>query len=219
MMLKNKYEDKAIDYYDNYRSDIIPLLPKHSARALEIGCGTGNTLAYLKANGYCDWTYGVEMFPEALDRAASNVDILYSCNIEGAVLPIEPHSINLILCLDVLEHLVNPEKVISYLHTLLAPGGIIIASIPNVRHYSVVFPLVFKNEWEYKNAGVLDSTHLRFFVKKTAIDLMESSGLKLEDLVHSGLFTKKQKILSAITFGAIRSFCTLQYLIKVSNNP
>ena len=159
------------------------------------------------------------MFPEALDRAASNVDILYSCNIEGAVLPIEPHSINLILCLDVLEHLVNPEKVISYLHTLLAPGGIIIASIPNVRHYSVVFPLVFKNEWEYKNAGVLDSTHLRFFVKKTAIDLMESSGLKLEDLVHSGLFTKKQKILSAITFGAIRSFCTLQYLIKVSNNP
>lgn len=219
MMLENKYEDKAIDYYDNYRSDIIPLLPKHSARALEIGCGTGNTLAYLKANGYCDWTYGVEMFPEALDRAASNVDILYSCNIEGAVLPIEPHSINLILCLDVLEHLVNPEKVISYLHTLLAPGGIIIASIPNVRHYSVVFPLVFKNEWEYKNAGVLDSTHLRFFVKKTAIDLMESSGLKLEDLVHSGLFTKKQKILSAITFGAIRSFCTLQYLIKVSNNP
>jgi SAM-dependent methyltransferase len=218
-MLENKYEDKAIDYYDNYRSDIIPLLPKHSARALEIGCGTGNTLAYLKANGYCDWTYGVEMFPEALDRAASNVDILYSCNIEGAVLPIEPHSINLILCLDVLEHLVNPEKVISYLHTLLAPGGIIIASIPNVRHYSVVFPLVFKNEWEYKNAGVLDSTHLRFFVKKTAIDLMESSGLKLEDLVHSGLFTKKQKILSAITFGAIRSFCTLQYLIKVSNNP
>lgn len=218
-MLENKYEDKAIDYYDNYRSDIIPLLPKHSARALEIGCGTGNTLAYLKANGYCDWTYDVEMFPEALDRAASNVDILYSCNIEGAVLPIEPHSINLILCLDVLEHLVNPEKVISYLHTLLAPGGIIIASIPNVRHYSVVFPLVFKNEWEYKNAGVLDSTHLRFFVKKTAIDLMESSGLKLEDLVHSGLFTKKQKILSAITFGAIRSFCTLQYLIKVSNNP
>ena len=219
MILDNKYEDKAIDYYDNYRSDIIPLLPKHSARALEIGCGTGNTLAYLKANGYCDWTYGVEMFPEALDRAASNVDILYSCNIEGAVLPIEPHRINLILCLDVLEHLVNPEKVISYLHTLLAPGGIIIASIPNVRHYSVVFPLVFKNEWEYKNAGVLDSTHLRFFVEKTATDLMESSGLKLEDLVHSGLFTKKQKILSAITFGAIRSFCTLQYLIKVSNNP
>lgn len=219
MMLENKYEDKAIDYYDNYRSDIIPLLPKHSARALEIGCGTGNTLAYLKANGYCDWTYGVEMFPEALDRAASNIDILYSCNIEGAVLPIEPHSINLILCLDVLEHLVNPEKVISYLHTLLAPEGIIIASIPNVRHYSVVFPLVFKNEWEYKNAGVLDSTHLKFFVKKTAVDLMESSGLKLEDLVHSGLFTKKQKILNAITFGAIRSFCTLQYLIKVSNNP
>lgn len=219
MMLENKYENKAMDYYDNYRSDIIPLLPKHSARALEIGCGTGNTLAYLKANGYCDWTYGVEMFPDALDRAASNVDILYSFNIEGAVLPIEPHSINLILCLDVLEHLVNPEKVISYLHTLLAPGGIIIASIPNVRHYSVVFPLVFKNEWEYKNAGVLDSTHLRFFVKKTAIDLMESSGLKLEDLVHSGLFTKKQKILSAITFGAMRSFCTLQYLIKVSNNP
>jgi 2-polyprenyl-3-methyl-5-hydroxy-6-metoxy-1,4-benzoquinol methylase len=215
-VLEEKYKEKTSNYYANYRSDILPLLPKHSSRALEIGCGTGSTLAYLKENGYCDWTCGIDLFPDAIQEAALKLDLVHQCNVEEAELPIERGSIDLILCLDVLEHLVNPQKVVAYLHTLLTPGGALVASIPNVRHRSVVLPLIFQNKWEYKDCGVLDNTHLRFFVKNTAIELMKSSGLKFETIAPSTFYGDRiDKLVSEIPL--IGSFFTINYLVKVSN--
>jgi 2-polyprenyl-3-methyl-5-hydroxy-6-metoxy-1,4-benzoquinol methylase len=215
--LQDKYKTKTDSYYGNYRQDILPLVPKHVSRVLEIGCGTGNTLAYLKSNGYCDWVCGVELFPEAAIQAATKLDRLYETNVEEQKLPVELNSIDLILCLDVLEHLVDPHKVVAYLDTLLAPGGKIIASIPNVRHNSVVIPLVFKNKWNYQDGGVLDNTHLRFFVKDTAVSLMKSSGLQLESCIGSNFYADRwDEKLNHLTFGLFESFFFKNYLIKVS---
>ncbi len=211
--LKDKYEIKPADYYDGVRKDVLPLVPKHAARVLEIGCSEGNTLAYLKDHGYCDWTCGVDLFAEAIELAKHKVDAAYQGNIEAMSLPIEPESIDLILCLDVLEHLVNPQQVIAALHQLLVPGGKIIASIPNVRHYSASLPLFFQNKWEYKSNGVLDNTHLRFFVKDTAIDLMQSSGLTMNRLICQP--KSRDRTFNALTLGMFNSFLTLQYLIEV----
>jgi SAM-dependent methyltransferase len=215
-MLLNDYDSKNESYYEYYRKDILPLVPKHVGKVLEIGCGTGNTLAYLKANGYCDWVGGVELFPDAAAEAISKVDKLYEGNIEEMDLPIELGSIDMILCLDVLEHLINPEIVIKKLHTYLTPGGIIIASIPNINHYSVTFPLFFQNKWDYQENGILDKTHLRFFVRQTAINLMSCSGLKINKVLPSLAF-KKSIVLNIATFGLFESFLTWQYLIKVIN--
>jgi 2-polyprenyl-3-methyl-5-hydroxy-6-metoxy-1,4-benzoquinol methylase len=215
--LKENYETKSVGYYDRVRRDILPLVPKYSNRVLEIGCGRGDTLEYLKSNDYCGWTCGVDLFPEAIESARSKVDEVHQGNIEEMLLPIEPGSIDVILCLDVLEHLLNPEKVVAYLHTLLVPGGAMIASIPNVRHRSVILPLVLQDKWEYQDGGVLDNTHLRFFVRKTAIDLMQSSGLKLDKILFN-YGGGKDKFFNAITLGFINSFFKIQYLIKVMNN-
>jgi 2-polyprenyl-3-methyl-5-hydroxy-6-metoxy-1,4-benzoquinol methylase len=216
-VLETEYSKKESGYYSNFREDIIPLCPLHVSKILEVGCGSGNTLAYLKENGYCDEVYGVEMFSDAAEIAENRVDNLYRSDIEKLNLPIVPGSIEVILCLDVLEHLVHPHKVVEYLHTLLSRNGIIIASIPNVRHYSVVFPLIFQNKWEYKERGVLDKTHLRFFTKQTVIELMTSSGLEIVSICNSPM-SKKTKFLNMITFGIFRSFLSIQYLIKVSKS-
>ena len=215
-MLQDKYETKTDDYYGNYRQDILPLVPKHVRKVLEIGCGTGNTLAYLKDNGYCDWVCGVELFPNAAREAALKLDNLYEDNVEEMRLPIDPASIDMILCLDVLEHLVNPEKVVAYLHTLLTPGGIIIASIPNVRHYTASFPLLFQDKWDYKSDGILDVTHLRFFVRKTAIKLMESSGLVVE-IAMPNVLGKTLRTINNCSFHIFESFFAIQYLIRATN--
>jgi SAM-dependent methyltransferase len=214
-MLLNDYDSKSEKYYECHRKDILPLVPKHVGKVLEIGCGTGNTLAYLKANGYCDWVGGVELFPDAAAEAMSKLDKLYEGNIEEMDLPIEIGSINMILCLDVLEHLVNPEAVIKKLHKYLATDGIIIASIPNVNHYSVTFPLIFQNKWSYQKNGILDKTHLRFFVRQTAINLMTCSGLTLNKVLPSIVF-RKSIMADKITMGLFKSFLTWQYLIKVT---
>ena len=214
-MLEVEYAVKKSEYYSTYRKDILSLCPVHVNRVLDIGCGNGNTLEYLKSNGYCDWTCGVELFSAAAESAIKKVDQLYQSNIEDMDLPVAPSSIDMILCLDVLEHLVNPHKVIEYLHTLLSPGGVIIASIPNIRHISVTVPLIIGGKWEYNDSGILDRTHLRFFVKKTAIELMQSSGLQLLE-AHPIPKGRKTKILQIITLGLLGSFLDSHYLIKVA---
>jgi 2-polyprenyl-3-methyl-5-hydroxy-6-metoxy-1,4-benzoquinol methylase len=177
-VLEQKYKEKEEKYYGNCRKDILSLIPRHVGQILEVGCGSGDTLAFLKEHNFCDYSIGVENFPEAASIAVKRVDKLYSSSIEDMNLDLKPGSIDIILCLDVLEHLVNPTLVVRYLHTLLAPEGCIIASIPNVRHFTASIPLLFKNQWTYTNDGILDNTHLRFFVRDSAIQLMQCSGLR-----------------------------------------
>jgi 2-polyprenyl-3-methyl-5-hydroxy-6-metoxy-1,4-benzoquinol methylase len=215
-MQQDKYNEKDKDYYSNHRHDILELIPKNVSKILEIGCGTGNTLAYLKNNGYCNWVGGVDLFPEAAKEAATKLDMVHQGNIEDRQLPVEAGSIDTILCLDVLEHLIDPHKVIGYLHTLLVPGGTIIASIPNIGYFPVIVRLLFQNKWEYGESGILDKTHLRFFVKKTAVELMESSGLSLLD-VRSYPMKERDYLINLMTLGLFKDRLTTQYLIKVSN--
>jgi hypothetical protein len=101
---------------------------------------------------------------------------------------------------------------IQRLHRLLSPGGVLVTSIPNVRHYSVSFPLFFGGRWEYTAAGILDRTHLRFYTKQSAIRLVESSGLKVVE-VGSNIGPKLQ-IGNRLTLGLFRAFLETQYLIK-----
>ena len=78
------------DNYFNYtRKEILPMLPENIDRVLEIGCGTGNTLAWLKAHKNCSWTCGVEISPSAVEEASKVVDEIYIGNIESMNLPIE----------------------------------------------------------------------------------------------------------------------------------
>jgi len=77
---------------------------------------------------------------------------------------------------DILEHLVDPLGTLKLYLNKLRSGGIVVASLPNVRFFGVVIPLVLFGRWEYKEEGVLDSTHLRFFTKKSIKDLFVNAG-------------------------------------------
>ena len=140
-------------YYEYTRREIMDLLPENTSRVLEIGCGSGNTLVWLKSLKHCAWVGGVEMMPDAAARAREKLDEVYPVNIEQNPIPIPERSLDLILCLDVLEHMVDPWAVICRLHKLLKPGGSLIASIPNVRNQAVLFPLLFQGKWNYAEAG------------------------------------------------------------------
>jgi 2-polyprenyl-3-methyl-5-hydroxy-6-metoxy-1,4-benzoquinol methylase len=209
------YKLKDNEYFNNVRTEILPLLPQKIDRLLEVGCGSGNTLKYIKDNYQCDWACGVEFVHEAAEIACSKVDLVIEGDIEKLDLPIEPASLDVILCLDVLEHLFDPWRVISKLSTLLKPDGAVIVSIPNVRHFRVVFPLIFQGKWEYVNKGILDRTHLRFFTCDTAIKLIESSGL-IVDIIKDMHPKKGTKIwiTNLVTFSIFKDFFVSQYLIR-----
>jgi 2-polyprenyl-3-methyl-5-hydroxy-6-metoxy-1,4-benzoquinol methylase len=80
-----------------------------------------------------------------------------------------------VLFADVLEHLRDPGRVLLRVRPLLADGGAVIASIPNVAHGSVRLALL-NGQFRYTPTGLLDNTHLRFFTRDSVRDLFEAAG-------------------------------------------
>lgn len=83
---------------------------------------------------------------------------------------------------DVLEHMTDPWSTLRDSHQLLAEAGKVVVSLPNVRYWPVVMRLLVRGEFEYTDIGVLDRTHLRFFTRTSMIELMESSGFRVEQV-------------------------------------
>lgn len=201
-------------YYDRVRSDVVAYLPKRTPRVLEIGCGAGATLRHLKAEGRADWVAGVEIVPSLAEEARASLDAFWSENIEAFDPPIEKGSLDAILALDVLEHLVDPWKAAERLKEWLKPGGLLIVSLPNVRSFKVLAPLLTRGRFTYTDGGILDRTHLRFFVRETAISLVTGAGLELKRVEALGIKKYKNKWwIIQLSLGALRDFYALQFLV------
>jgi 2-polyprenyl-3-methyl-5-hydroxy-6-metoxy-1,4-benzoquinol methylase len=210
------YLSKPRDYFGNSRREILPLLPEKVGSIFEFGCGSGDTLSFLKSNGTCEWAGGVELFPDAARRAREKgLDLVIEGDLESVDIPIGRNSLDVILCLDVLEHLSDPWRTVELLTNFLKPGGSVIISIPNVRHHSVVVPLLTRGAWEYADQGLLDRTHLRFFTKKTAVELAQSSGLTVLQIKSTGI-RGRAAFANACTLGLLRPFFEVQYLLRAA---
>jgi len=205
-------------YHDDVRVDVAPYLVATTGSLLDVGGGTGATAAYMKKRGLAGRVGVADQVSS--DAAHPDIDFHRSGNLDdpafvNSVLAEGPF--DTILCLDILEHLIDPWSVVAQLHQGLAPGGRIVASIPNVRHYRVSGRLFFKGRWELQDAGILDRTHLRFFVRDTAVDLMTRSGLTLE-LVETpprGRHHQAAKVLHKIAFGRLDSLVSVDYIVRV----
>jgi len=215
-MTSSSYSNKPDNYFGNPRTEIKTLLPTFSEKVLEIGCGTGATLAWIKSNRKCSTTFGVELFEDAAAQAKASVDHVMVGNIEQHEFMFAHEQFDLILLLDVLEHLVDPWEVLTRLvNSNLKNGGVVIASIPNIRYYHALGPLLFKGQWEYEDSGVLDRTHLRFFTKKSALELITGAELDVSSVLSLPVgISTKWSMLNLATLNLFRDFMTQQYVLK-----
>jgi len=206
-------------YHDHIRSDVLPHLPKTGGQLLDLGGGIGATAYAAKEMGLVTQA-GVA---DLVDNTDSKIDLDYKFqgNLEDPSfidrVVAERGKFNVILALDILEHLVDPWATVKKLHESLVPGGVLVASIPNVRNYQASLPLIFKNQWTYLDAGIMDRTHLRFFVRSTAIDLIKSSGLKVKKVASSPSGGGKIRLFRKLTLGLLNSFTDRQYIIVAQN--
>lgn len=201
-------------YFSYTRREILPLLPDRMDRVLEVGCGVGNTLCWLKEDFGCRWIGGIEIDPAAAGEARRRLDFLFEGDVSRDEIP-EMEPVDLLLCLDVLEHLVDPWAVVRRLYEIVRPGGAIIASVPNVRNRKVLLPLLFRGTWEYADEGVLDRTHLRFFVRETAIRLVESGGFRVDRVTATGFGkSRRSRIARKILPTLLTSVLERQYIIR-----
>ena len=211
-------------YFSQIRKEITTFLPHKVNTVLEIGCGAGETLKWLKENNYATHTIGIEISKAAATQASLKRDEVIAANIEESINVLNKFekSIDILLLLDVLEHLNDPWRILSHCQKLLSSEGIIIASIPNVRSIKVLTPLIFYGEWNYQGSGILDKTHLRFFTKKSCINLFKDTGYKVEKIVGNGPLTIKDaktlegKIIATfntLTLNIFQEFIANQHII------
>jgi SAM-dependent methyltransferase len=201
-------------YHDLTRRDVFPVLPGYAGRVLDFGGGVGATAGALKEEGRASH---VVVADHVASQVARGVDRGYVGNLEDDVflrkIIEESGPFDTILALDILEHLRDPWNAVRVLHEGLVPNGVIVASIPNVNYHGLVMPLVLRGRYELTEAGILDRTHLRWFAKQGAIDLMSCSGLEIE-VVLPNITRRRDALLSTVSFGSLTRFVTIQYFIR-----
>lgn len=193
-------------YYAIERLPLISMLDRAPGRVLEIGCGTGLSLKYLKENGATS-TVGVELRDDVAKAAIAHggVDKVYNINFIDESLPEDEGPFDTVIFSHVLEHFPDPGYILNKIKRNLAADARLLIALPNIRHWSVIFPLIFKGEFTYKDSGILDHTHLRFFTKSSSIVLLENSGFNVMDckLEING---PKSRLLSLLSFGLANEF-------------
>jgi hypothetical protein len=80
----------------------------------------------------------------------------------------------------VLEHLVDPWTALRELHERTGPACRLALSVPNVRHYTVVLPLLCKGEFRYRDQGIMDRTHLHFFTRDSLVEMLRECGWEVQ---------------------------------------
>jgi 2-polyprenyl-3-methyl-5-hydroxy-6-metoxy-1,4-benzoquinol methylase len=209
-------------YFGTARTEILPYVPEGTLKVLELGCGKGATLEAIRARQPVAQAFGVEIDPASAAEAEKIFDRVWTANIEDTLVEqdIEAGSLDLILCLDVLEHLADPWSVVKRISPLLAPKGRLIISLPNIRNWKFIRNLLFKGDFNYRDAGLLDRTHLRFFVRHTAVELGTSGGLDLVCIKDAKTYSPLdfRKLLLALSFGKLEGLIAKQYVVVCQRN-
>lgn len=117
---------------------------------------------------------------------------------------------DLLIFSHVLEHFAEPEAVLRQALAWLRPGGRVLVALPNVRHVSVLWDLLLRDDFRYQASGILDRTHLRFYTRTSAQRMLQGCGLQLlrsEPEFGGG----KSIMLNRLTLGRASGFAAYAY--------
>jgi methionine biosynthesis protein MetW len=144
---------------------------------LDVGCATGYLGGLLQPKG-CT-LFGVEGNEAAAAQALQRYVQVFVLDLDAyGGLPERQGPFDVIIFGDVLEHLKDPWRVLADMKPLVADGGRVIVSLPNVSNWSMRFHLL-RGKFDYVDYGVLDSSHLRFFNLRTGRALLEGAGFEV----------------------------------------
>ena len=201
-------------YFDTPRYALLDLLGGAAPRrVLEIGCGCGANLAELQRRYPLARTVGVEVQPRAAAeaRSRSGVDELLQADVlDETKVDFAAGSVDVIVLSHVLEHFAEPEAVLARCRRWLEPGGRVLIALPNNRHVTVLKQLIVNGDFRYREDGILDRTHLRFYTRASAERMISAEGFEV--LARRGdLAGKRSRWLDLLSAGLAREFTAFAY--------
>ena len=194
---------------------------------LELGCAAGHVTQALVDQG-CR-VVGVENHESAAKRAAEIAEDVLMVDLADADALTEAvgdRRFDVVLAGDVLEHLPDPVGVLYACRKLLAPGGFVVISLPNIAHVDVKLDLL-AGRFVYRDYGLLDRTHLRFFTKDSIVQLLDHADLQLAEIrrvvrpaFESELAVDPQTVPAEVLAAAMRDpeAETYQFVVKAVPN-
>lgn len=165
---------------NNPRTLIAGWVPQ-SARVLDVGPGDGVISRWLRQNKACE-SVGVEYVAEAAERARPDFRRMIVGSIEDDAVLAQAAAAgpyDAVIFADVLEHLVDPWRVLRAVRPMLAPTGRVLLSMPNVAHWIVRLNLLM-GRWDLTEGYIMDRTHLRWFTRRTARQMAHETGYTVE---------------------------------------
>lgn len=166
------------EYYAAERPELLAFLRQFGrfGTALDIGCAAGLLGAGLLGEGIVGACDGIELNFEAARLAETRLRHVWMGPLQSVAEEIPWERYDLIILADVLEHLADPWATMRLLQARTAPSCKLMLSVPNVRHYKVSLPLLFKGEFRYTDAGIMDRTHLHFFTRGSLEETVRDCG-------------------------------------------
>ncbi|TVS78020.1 class I SAM-dependent methyltransferase [Mycobacterium helveticum] len=203
-------------YYRQLRPEMLPFVPATAKRVLELGCAEGAFAATVKERTGGE-VWGIEFNPQAAEHARAVIDRVLVGDADERIAELPDIYFDAIVCNDVLEHLVDPGSTLRQLRRKLAPGGVVVASIPNIRFLPALSKVVFRKDFPQEDYGIFDRTHLRFFTRKSIERLFNTSGFTMQRMKGiTAYYSPLALVLTIISFGYFSDCFYMQYACVAS---
>ena len=184
--IPSAYVHDFSNYHQGRREEVLPLVPENTRRLLDVGGGEGGFLISAKDLLGCE-THLAEFSADACRLASRHVDHVWQGDFFTQTFKNSyEHDAAVFDCvtfLDVLEHTSDPHLWLDRARTLLAPGGAVVVSIPNVGHWGVIADLL-EGRWDYCPVGIHCITHLRFFTEHSVRELFDRCGFEVDRIEY-----------------------------------
>ena len=176
---RHKYE-YDVDLKDETAPAYVIEMVGYDKRVLELGCGPGSITKVLALRGQCRVT-GLERDAEAIAKAAPYCETIVQADLNRAEWPsllASKDRFDVVVAADVLEHLYDPWTTLRQMVPLIRENGYLVISLPHVGHAAVISCLI-NGDFQYRDWGLLDRTHLRFFGLRNIEALFAQADLKI----------------------------------------
>ncbi|MCM2253226.1 MAG: methyltransferase domain-containing protein, partial [Ramlibacter sp.] len=152
------------------------------SRVLDLGTGGGALGKHLREHAGCT-VDGLTYNEREAELARPHYRRVVVADLENPGWPFEfpGEQYDFIVCADVLEHLRDPQKALACARQLLAPGGRLLVSIPNAGYCGLVAELL-QGDFSYREEGLLDRTHLRFFTRRSLVRFLADEGWAVDTI-------------------------------------
>ena len=209
-----RYFDKFDDPYSSHSLiwDYLQEEGLKGKKVLELGIGDASLTKRMHEQGAI--VDGLEFDPVYIELAKPYCNRIISGDLDKVEALVIDNDYDIIVAADILEHLVNPEYVLSKLKTHMKKDGLLVVSLPNVANIYVRMSLLF-GRFNYHSKGLLDKTHLHFYTIRTASSMLTKTGWKIIDrnvtamplaIVFPFLRLKAFRWLLQVLYGITRLF-------------